>query len=72
MLQWLIILSKDNTPQGVPYFCMRCRSRLFHVNREAIAIFQGEGYPESDIPRNMGFVEKKCHGCETKYTFYFQ
>lgn len=72
MWQWVIILNKNNLPNEVPYFCMRCKSRLFHLNRDVVAIYQGEGYPEKEIPRNMGLVSIKCHGCESKYNFYYQ
>jgi len=72
MWTWSIILTKNNLANAVPYFCMRCRARLFHVNRDVVAVWQGEGYPEFEIPQNMGLVQKKCHGCETVYNFYFQ
>ena len=67
-----LILSRNTLTQAVPYFCIRCRSRLFHVNKDVMVVWQGEGYPEFEIPQNMGLVQNKCHGCETIYNFYFQ
>jgi hypothetical protein len=68
----VIILTEANLPKAVPYFCMRCRNRLFHVNRDILVMYLGDGYPEKEIPKNMGMVEIKCRGCEYKYSFYFQ
>ena len=67
-----IILTAANMPQMVPYFCMRCRSRIHHLNRDILVVWQGDGYPDKEIPKNMGRVQVKCHGCETIYNFYFQ
>lgn len=68
----IVILTKQNLPQAVPYFCMRCRSRLFHVNRDILAMYVGEAYPAKEIPKGMGWIEIKCHGCEYIYNFYWQ
>lgn len=68
----VIILTKVNLPEAVPYYCMRCRHKLFHINREVMVMWQGEGYPEREIPRGMGMAEIKCSGCPSKYTFYYQ
>lgn len=67
-----IILTRAGLPEAVPYFCMRCRNRLFHINRDILVVWQGDGYPEREIPKNMGLVQQKCRGCETIYNFYFQ
>lgn len=67
-----IILTKRNLPEAIPYFCMRCKSRLFHVNRDILVQYLGDAYPSRQIPKGMGLVEVKCHGCEYKYNFYFQ
>lgn len=68
----VIILTKQNLPQAIPYYCMRCRNRMFDINRDIMALYLGPGYPAREIPRNMGMVEHKCRGCEYVYTFYFQ
>ena len=66
------ILTQYNLPEAVPYFCMRCKNRLFHINREILVLWMGTGYPEREIPKNMGFIEHKCKGCEMVYSLYFQ
>jgi hypothetical protein len=70
MWKSVIILTKQNLPQAIPYFCMRCRNRLFHINRDILVMYLGEPYKE--IPRGMGEIEIKCRGCEYVYTFYWQ
>ena len=32
----------------------------------------GEGYPEREIPKGLGWVEFYCHGCKRINNFYFQ
>lgn len=74
MFTFNIILSRDNLTEAVPYFCMRCRNRLFHINRDILVVWQGESYPEKEIPRGMGKIEIKCRGsnCGIMYNFYYQ
>lgn len=68
----VIILTKQNLPEAIPYFCMRCRNRLFHVNRDILVMYLGNAYPGKEIPKGMGALEFKCRGCEYVYTFYWQ
>lgn len=67
-----VILSKDNALETVPYYCIHCNRYFFDMNRDAVVIYQGNGYPLKNIPYNMGFVNISCHRCKTNYTFYFQ
>ena len=66
------IVTQTNLPEAVPYFCMRCRSRLFHINREILVVWMGDNYPEKEIPKGMGFLEHKCKGCQMIYSMYWQ
>lgn len=68
----VIILTKQNLPQAIPYFCMRCRRMMFKVNRDILVMYMGEGYPEKEIPKGMGLLEHKCRGCQYVYTLYWQ
>lgn len=67
-----LIISRENLDAKVPYYCMRCKSYIFSVNRDLAAIWMGEGYPEREIPNQMGWVSFYCHGCKRDYNFYFQ
>lgn len=72
MFPSVIILTKQNLPEGVPYYCMRCKTRMFDINRDIAVLFMGNDYPTRDIPKGMGFIKHKCRGCMHVYTFYFQ
>jgi hypothetical protein len=65
------ILSPINTVTEIPMYCFRCRSYLFTINREVLAISMGTAYPVSEIPRNMGWLKHKCHSCKFEYNMYF-
>lgn len=66
-----IIISHENLPEAIPYYCIRCKSYIFSINRDTTAIWMGEGYPEREIPKGMGWVHFFCHGCKRDYNFYF-
>lgn len=76
----VVILSRQNLSHSIPYFCMKCSSKLFHVNRDILVVYLGEAYPEKEIPRGMGMVQIKCRGrirgtgepCDSVYSFYYQ
>lgn len=72
MWQASIILTEANLTQAIPYFCMRCRSRLFDINRDILALWMGENYPARQIPKDMGWLQHKCRGCQYVYNVYFQ
>jgi hypothetical protein len=67
-----IILSKQIVVQAIPYYCMRCKTRLFDINHDILALWMGQGYPAHEIPNNMGWVRHQCKGCKKEYNWYFQ
>jgi len=67
-----IIINKENLDSKLPYYCIRCRSYIFSINRDIAVIFMGEGYPAREIPDHMGWIEFYCHGCKRNYNFYLQ
>jgi len=67
-----VILSPVNLPADVPFFCMRCRYRLFHINRDILVVNFGAEYPAKEIPLGMGELFVKCHSCKVDYRFYWQ
>lgn len=67
-----LIIPKETLEFKLPYYCIRCKSYIFSINKDLAAIWMGEPYPEREIPNNMGWVEFYCHGCKRVYNFYFQ
>jgi len=67
-----VIISKQQTSQAHPYFCMNCRTHLFDINGEVLLLWNGEGYPPTEIPLNMFWVRHRCRGCKKDYNIYFQ
>lgn len=67
-----IVLSQINLPQAVPFYCMRCRSTLFTINRDILMVSIGTQYPAREIPKNMGWLDHRCHSCKTNYNLYWQ
>lgn len=67
-----IIVSRVQLVHAVPYFCMRCKTRLFDINRDIVALWQGDGYPPLEIPSGMGWVKHQCKGCKKDYNWYIQ
>lgn len=67
-----LIISKQVLDYKLPYYCVRCRSYIFSINKDLAAIWEGEGYPDKEIPNGMGWVNFYCHGCKRDYNFYFQ
>jgi hypothetical protein len=66
------IISKQLVAQGVPYYCMRCRTHLFDLNGDVLIMWMGEGYPPKEVPLNMFWVSHRCRGCKKDYNIYFQ
>lgn len=67
-----IVMAPFNLPDSVPFYCIRCRTQLFRANRDILALWMGEGYPPLEIPRGMGWEQRKCHSCKTVWNFYWQ
>lgn len=65
-----LIIPSENLTYKVPYYCMRCKSYIFSINRDVAAIWMGEGYPEKEIPNGMGWINFYCHGCKREINFY--
>lgn len=65
-----IFFAPSNLPNEIPLYCLRCRSQLFRVNREVVAVWTGEGYPARFIARGTGWIQIKCHSCKGIYNFY--
>ena len=64
------VFSRESLPATVPYYCMRCKSYIFSVNREVVTVWMGEGFPEREIPNDMGWIRFFCQGCKRNYNFY--
>jgi hypothetical protein len=66
------VLGVENLPESVPFYCMRCRSQLWKMNRDILAVWMGDIYPPREIPRGMGWVSHKCHSCHVMINLYYQ
>ena len=70
-----MIIPSAKLEYKVPYYCMRCRGYLFSINKEIMTIWMGDGYPEREIPDNIGswvLISCRGQGCKRTYNLYFQ